>query len=280
MTKTRKPILSDHVREGKVFTPRIVAMGTTHFVTWLDGHLPEYIWLALLHQALADERAVECADALSIAATNQLGAHWAAEAAALSSEEAEAYTAKRWMPTFAQVSHFVRIPADLWSAIKDELYSRGVLADLRTALRPLLALHPGCPLRGIDFDDAATGDEARQIEILRMAVAVMSDRRSPLATIVQGDVIYFAFQREHLKVDAGSSLLDFPEVLVYPTTKKSRDVASAVRAGVNMLVRPHDSDDTDAIAYCQQFWRTNATLVPCAHDTLIDGESDTNGRSG
>lgn len=110
-----------------------------------------------------------------------------------------------------------------------------------------------------------------------MAVAVMSDRHSQLSTIVQGDVIYFAFQREQLKVHAGSSLLDFPEVLAYPTTQRSRDVASAVRAGVNMLVRLHEVDHTDAIAYCQQFWRTNASLVPCKHEFPVDVGSDTHG---
>src|SRR4051812_29675033 len=56
----KTPVLGDHKRtKSKLITPFNHLLGPMHEVSWINTMIPELLWIALLHDAHGDHRAVE-----------------------------------------------------------------------------------------------------------------------------------------------------------------------------------------------------------------------------
>lgn len=118
------PVLADHKKVGKRFIPPMAQLGLTD-VRWVEAMLPEFVWIALLHDSLGFARGVEVAKQVNDAA----GA---------------IDTSLRWS---AAISSFERIPEGQRGAFGQALVDRQVADELSLALGApsrALPLPPSC----------------------------------------------------------------------------------------------------------------------------------------
>jgi hypothetical protein len=201
---------------------------------WIDQMVPEFIWLALLHERRTYAGGAEIARVTAKAAREIVGHGW-----------------------FAGMSSFVRIPEAARSAFRTALDDYGVLQDLLIGLWPLHADYPQHPLSFL-FDDLVRGDRA---ELKTLLGSLLESRTSTNAMRAQATALYLAFDAGTLKIPPSSGLVDFPEVQHYPKTEDSQRVGSLVRAALNGIALMLPKSEWPAY-----FWRRGMELERCAID--------------
>jgi hypothetical protein len=195
--RTVVSVLSDHKKSGKRLVPPFIHMlGGLEEVSWIKQGLPEYLWLALIHDNLGDRSAVEAVSSL-------------ARICRQSQAEHEHHT-------FAATSSYLRVlPRDA-ARIRELLATRGILFELQSSLRFLLSTYPSCPL-GWLFSELPDSDLETSLALVRRVVSKLYDRSDLLCTKIQATVVYLAFDAGVLKVRTGLSLAQFPENRRLPT---------------------------------------------------------------
>jgi hypothetical protein len=244
-----KRVLSDHRQIGKKLIPPLLQQFSNFYETsWVRRMVPELLWIALLQ-----EREVQRGINLSLAL-----AKTASEVAPL--------TLPRWYGT---ASSFSGLTHDQGKSIRERLGSVGDLADMQRSLTFLVSCYPECPLRFLlaaDIGEPATGE----LDLLRRVLVEMFDKRSSPATFVQATFIYLAFVLGGLKVVEGLALADFPKVVDYPSTERSKQVAAAVRSSVQLFFGPPAYDP--ASPWPGYFWNRGLELEPCTFEESRDDE--------
>lgn len=234
-------VLSDHRRQGKKLVPPFVHyFGEISEVSWIKKGLPEYIWLALLHENLGDRMAVETVTTLTRTCRR-------------SQEDLEHHV-------FAAASSYLRLSESLAVGIREELASNGSLFDLQGSLSPLVTVYPKCPFACL-FTRLIDGDTTASLRHIRRIATELYDRTSSICTKTQASAVWLAFDAGVLKVKEGLSLARFPEIEDYPATAISRQVASAVRSTINMFL-----GNTDLVPHSDwpgHFWNTSYKISPC-----------------
>ncbi len=229
----RKRVLADHKQKGKKFIPPLMQVGKLDDAHWVKQMIPEFLWLALLPHACGYAAGVEVARK-----TAELARRVPSES-------------HRW---FAGLSDFKHIPEDSRDDLISSLAAEGLLDNLRLALSPLQFAYPDHPL------NYALGPEPGEPDLvaLKQVLAEMFPRRATTAMRAQATALYLAFDAGFLKVAANSALADFPEVSIYPTTERSKQVAAAVRAALNGL-----TIRLEASRWPDYFWNRGLELEPC-----------------
>lgn len=237
-------VLADHTRVGKRFVPPLMQLGPFEEVSWSVELIPEFLWLGLLNEKLGIKRGAEVG--LSIAKA-------AVQAAGRSKK-------KVW---FGPISSFGSLGKAAQAYLIRTLNTTGALDTARSALSPMIALYPDCPLGFIDQDAQRVCRDDLKATVQNQ-IASMRDRSSHHATMVQANSIYIAFVTGVLKVFKGSSLAQFPAIEQYPSTEESKIVASALRAGINGMFGPLDR--VRSKAWVSHFWRRGFEIDGCAFE--------------
>lgn len=237
----RTPILGDHKRvRSRLVTPLNAMLGPIREVSWINTMIPELLWLALLHDAVGDHRAVEIVTAFS--------------------RDVRATSPDRDRTIWAAAGKFADLPPDVLPTLlvkKGESYAD----ELRTAVTPLAAWYPAHPLNAL-FDGSLPEAQPAMLAHVKATVAMLFDRSSRLATMVQASALWLVFDANRLKVAPGQSLAQFPRVEDYPTTELSQRIAASIRASLNQMFGEQDlmaSDGTWPIA----FWNRGLVLEAC-----------------
>jgi hypothetical protein len=222
-------VLADHKRVGKKFVPPMAQWSISE-TQWPQRLLPEFLWLALLNRSLGHARGVEVARLVAAAACQIGGTSW-----------------------YAPMSAFDRVTEQRREPFVSLLRDAGIAGEVRRSLAALATSYPACPLNlGVEEGDAV------DLNIVRQQVAEMLDRTTVTAMRAQAAALYLAFDAKLLRLSGSTMLAEFPEVQHYPTTEKSRLVASAVRAALNgMTIRITDT------SWPAAFWNRGLELAAC-----------------
>ncbi|KAF0208115.1 MAG: hypothetical protein FD171_1272 [Actinobacteria bacterium] len=163
---------------------------------------------------------------------------------------------------FGPVSKFLSLSPEEQARILLILESNGDLDDLRKGLRSLNVLYPRSPLQFITNDWEHASDPLRHdVEDFKEVLMDLFDKTSRQAIIMQGTLIYVAFELDRLRVAPGIGLAQLPELENYPDTAESRLVAASVRSAVPLLVRP--PEEAYETAWSAYFWNRGLEIEPC-----------------
>lgn len=214
---TKKKVLQDHKRQGKTFIPPFQHMlGPLEEISWVKTMLPELLWITLIQNFYGYQEGV----ALITRFTR---------------------IARKCSPTeknriFATISSLQELTEEEQSCFKNDLASSGDLFAIQKAILPLIAFYPECPLKFLySSEQDLSGDEKRNLELLKMLVGGMYNKISRDTMMVQATAIWLAFDSGALKVFKGLALASFPEIEKYPATKLSKNVAASIRASILMF---------------------------------------------
>lgn len=237
----RTPVLADHKRvRSRLVTPFNAMLGPTRDVSWINTMIPELLWLALLHDAVGDHRAVEIVTAFS--------------------RDVRAISPDRDRTIWAAAGKFAGLPPDVLPALLAEKGER-YADDLRAAVTPLVAWYPAHPLNTLLDSDPPEAQPAMLTHV-KATVAVLFDRLSRLATMVQASALWLAFDANRLKVAPGLSLAQFPRIEDYPTTELSQRIAASTHASLNQMFGEQDLMASDG-AWPIAFWNRGLVLEAC-----------------
>lgn len=239
--KTRKPVLRDHVRDGKKLIPPALQMKTPLTeVDWINQLVPEVVWIGLLRARFGEQRAAALGLALVKAA-----------AAALPPVPS---------PWFGTVSSFGKLSAPDWERVRVRLSAERSLDEITAGLEPLCVLYPSTPLAPlIDAPDGKVSDEDKAATVAEV-LEELFDRRGAESTFVQGTLVYFAYGLGKLKVAPGLQFGNLAALEKYTETEESRVAAGGIRAFVNSMIA-HDGAVT--AEWTNYFWNRGFEISRC-----------------
>ena len=238
----RRRVLYDHRRVGSRFIPPFIdKLGQMGEVKWLDGPLPELLWLALLNERYGLRKGAD------------LGLRVAKETSAAAASEK-----KVW---FAPASAFGALTPDQWSHVIARLRSSSDLGAVQNALLPLVTLYPACPLASLCGDRSSKPADANTyLGDFKRILAGLFDKTTKEATLMQANAIYIAFVTDLLKVAPHLSLANFPAVADYPDTDEARRVGSGVRSAINVFFGHRELQSS---AWSRYFWNHGLEIDAC-----------------
>jgi len=234
----RKRVLSDHKKTRKKLVPPITNLfgDRLQLTSWPRTGIPELIWLALLHDH--DEE-------FGVRAVNQL-----------------AQIARSVLPTsktpFCFISHFASVGATEGGAIWATLPKDDQIL-LTSALQPLLAGYPACPLNRI----FPTTTEPPQLERLKRVLNSVFDKTSRASTIALATLLYLTVNAGLLYLNPQSRLLDLEPIRDYPTTPASKAMASELRSLTIMSFMPPQYEEHP---WPREFWNRGLELESCTYE--------------
>jgi hypothetical protein len=208
-------------------------------VSWVKTVLPELLWIALIQREFGSRRGVDLITTM-------------------------ARMARGFFPEerliFGFVSDFSRLQGRE-SEFRSSLARKAYLFDIQTALRPLLALYPQCPLTFLSTPAADESKNERYLDQMKQIVRVLFDKEARETVLTQAACIWLAFDSGKLKVQRGLALAQFPEIERYPTTELSRKIASSIRASINMFFA--DGTHDLAPSWPSYFWNRGLEIDQC-----------------
>ena len=231
--------LEDHRRQGKRLVPPLADLGPLHETAWVDGLLPELLWIGLLQQTLGVQRSVDVCGGIAKAVREGPGG-----------EEFRGH--------ICRVSAFTALSQEQRDFVHARLAGGGFSADLNASLAGLVAAYPGCPVAFLTDEAVPVKSGVHQ---LKATLPDLFNRWEYPATMVQVTATYMAFCQDKLKVAEGTSLANFPAVKDYPQTEESQAIASACRATVNVFFTPEEDYEN---AWAAGFWNRGLELEPCS----------------
>lgn len=237
----RTPVLGDHKRvRSRLITPFNALLGPTNDVSWVNTMIPELLWIALLHYAVGDHRAVEIVTAFS--------------------RDVRATSPERGRTIWAAAGKFAELPSAVLGPALNKAEGT-YAAELRAALEPLAASYPDHPL-SIASGWPAVSARPPALAHLKAVVEGMFDRSSRSSIMVQATALWLAFDADRLKVAANLSLAQFPKIEEYPTTELSQRIGASIRASLNQMFGSQDLMASSG-AWPIAFWNRGLALEPC-----------------
>lgn len=240
---TKKDILGDHVRQGKVFKPPLSQFNIVDKFSWTKVTMPELLWIGLVFERFGMKESVDLCLSLAQEA------------------EAEAEDGKGFC--FAFTSSFDVLDNAQREAVRNELETSTKLSRLRTALKPLVRLYPGCPLRFL-FDEDLEMDAAPNLDYFKTFLGSLFNKRDRTPVLMQAQAVYTLGASGRLFIKEGTSLGNLDELRLYPNTPESKKVGALVCAACNMLVgqtlEEHDS------GWAKYFWERGYELDDCEYE--------------
>lgn len=239
LSKDRR-VLDGYKKIGGKFVPPLVhQVGRFDYISWSTHTMPELLWWDVLADRVSNRFAVNVAE--------EIAKH-------LNAVKAR----KEW---WGFISNIAELSADEMCGLKEHLRDTGVLDDVLESFDDFLNLYPECPVsRFLDHRPSGIADIG-YISHFEDRVRELESKRSQRAVFIQAQVVYTGFMRGKLHVKRGLALADFPEVKLYPSTERSREVGASICATVNMLAGtglPKYSEDP----WVQYFWRRSLELKP------------------
>lgn len=238
-----KPVLSDHKRVGKRFIPPFMHQcGEIHELKWIDGPMPELLWLALLNHAHGFALGAELGLAVARAATSAV--------------PRDVEGKKTW---FAPTSSFWMLSEAHQQNAVAAIRKRGQMDEVQSALTPLIALYPRCPLRFL-FDEEPPGPRPEYLPELKRALVPLFDQTTKEATLMQASALDIAFASDILRVAKSTSLANFPAVAGYPDTDEAVQIGASVRAAIRCCLNATCGHTS---RWCAYFWNRGLEIDAC-----------------
>lgn len=244
--ESRKPVLGDHVRQGKVLKPPITQLGVFEETSWLQSTMPELLWIGLVFEKFDLKSSVELC--LSV------------------SQKAEAQAEGDSAASFALTSSFDALTDAGRSQVIKDLDESGELPMLREALAPLVSIYPECPLAFLASEELS--DPSNVMPTFKDFLAGLYNKRARLPVLMQAQAVYTLGASGRLFIKEGSSLGNLDELRFYPHTTESKRVGASVCATCNMVVR-HSLDGHDS-GWASYFWRRGFEIDPCDYSLPYD----------
>jgi len=238
--KPAKNILSDHKRKGKILTPPFSHLfGPLREVSWIKTILPEFLWIALMHDTHGDHRAVEIVTAFSRLV-----------------RAIRPDAPKKWL---APISQFASLSEADYSQLRHELERQKLIRPILAPLAPLVGWYPECPLAPL-FLKPPRGSR-KDLYLLKEVISSLYARSQRGPMMVQATATWLAFDADLLKVSADLSLAQFPEIEHYPDTDLSKQIGASIRAGLNGFFgsEMHHTDNK----WPDYFWNRGLAIEPC-----------------
>ncbi|WP_456428198.1 hypothetical protein [Rhodocaloribacter sp.] len=244
--KANKPVLGDHVREGKVLKPPITQLGRFKETSWTRSTMPELLWIGLVFDRLDLKPGVELC--LSV------------------SQKAEAQAESDSAQCFALTSSFDSLTDVGRDKLIKDLDASGQLSVLRQALDPLASMYPECPLAFLASESLP--DPAEVTPAFKGFLAGLYNKRGRLPVLMQAQAVYSLGASGRLFIKEGTSLGNLDELRFYPHTAESKRVGASICAACNAIVgQSLDSHDSGWAAY---FWQRGFELDQCEYSLPYD----------
>ncbi len=243
----RKRVLSDHKKvKKKLIPPFLYKLGPILEISWVKVILPELFWIAIMHDYHGQKKGVELV-------------------LSLSKSSYDFQDDKTDMKLYGSTSSFLKLSAKSKEKVREFLNKNNELTEITSALYPLVASYPDCPLKFL-FDHIETDrmESKKYIEYLKKIISELYDKTTLKAILVQATFVYLAFQMDVLKVGVNTSLAKFPEIEKYPNTEISKEVAASIRSAVPAFFNePHYDVNSRWPSY---FWNRGLKISPCTFD--------------
>lgn len=241
----KKAVLSDHVRQGKVFKPPMSQLGVFEATSWRETTMPELLWIGLVLDRFELKHSIDLT--LSLA------------------QEAETRSSDRKALCFAFTSSYDVLSARDKAELSSTLMKKGELDPLREALAPMKWFYPECPLTFLyEGDSMFLNPPPTALSDFKRFLAGLYNKRGRVSVLMQAQAVYMLGMAGRLFIQQGTSLGDLNALSAYPDTTESLKVGASVCAACNMLVRTsleaHDSHWAD------YFWDCSFEMDGCEYD--------------
>lgn len=239
--KTKKGVLSDHQKRGKVLIPPLMQLSNLVETSFVDTKIPELIWISALFNWTDDKSAVDAVIEFQLACQRAIAPDQIPSLSFLSNFDRLSETQKHTIVSSSNCAHWIEI--------------------LRKALWHQYALFDRYPLAFI-FENSDNLDRDEAIVRLKGDVSELLDRRSHHATKVQTTAV---FAMPAIGKMILNKTIDFPDpdsIFKSPESLEARKVASFVRASLN-AGNNMDTDELIAKEWVDEFWSSSYKLEGC-----------------
>ena len=244
----RKAVLSDHKKLGSRFIPPAIHLmpSAWSFTSWRTTELPELVWLGLLLRKHGED--------LGPALISKLG------------HCVRTLSAKPSSAMFGMITHFAAVTESEWTAVRTRLGTSGDLLLIQDAVRPLVALYPECPLRGLFFRPPTEPDD-NDLFLMARTVGQLFDKELRSTVITQASFMALAIESGKFRIadpleGEPSPLAQLPMVFDYPDTEISKRIASSLRAVIHAFFNPPHYIDGPS-PWVSYFWNRGIEISPC-----------------
>lgn len=235
----KNSLLSDHKREGKVFSPPFNQIQNLQPNNWVDDFIPEVIWIAMLHKVLGYKEGTKLVAALAKASHKHFESHNILSPALLTNHLA------------------------LSQREKDEIFyslqKDGVIVEFTASLMWFHNLFPNNPLHYLS-NNVTEQPSSQDIKNYKNLLERLLDRRSTESVFSAANVMYVQSLLYKFVFEQGSVMTDFPRIQEYPDSEISRMIASVIRASVKIFNSPpHKFSNSTWKCY---FWQNGYEYEP------------------
>jgi hypothetical protein len=240
-----KPVLNDHKREGGVFVPPILNLGTFLDTPWLDYAVPEFVWVLLFIEKFGIEDG------------NELYLNLVSLADPYFKDKIKNGSAA------CMISFYLNLDDSEKQKLLQELKSAGILSRIRVVLNPFIKLYPECPLKFLS-NQKNQDFSKRYLNIFKVTLIKMLDKMGYDATLVMASVLNFLCAHNRFFITESTNMPPLEEILDYPGTDNSKKVASFLRSIIPIFFLSSEENTYDRnnqwIIY---FWNQNIKIEPC-----------------
>ncbi len=241
--RNARRVLSDHIQDGKTFTPPLMALGNVSEYSWFEDMLPDFLWVSLMLGRRSDWNAVHSAlDVLD-----------------------------RFAPDGRAVVDGRLSSFSLIEPKKRDEARRALQADaphaLPTSLGDAIGLYQMCPARWLyeDWLEANEPDESVALPLLRSFIEEHPDKRGVRETRLR--MAALARHVIHQKiVHSGSALFElmprYPTGLTADKRLQVESVARSMWSGIHMSLR---DKQPSCVSWPRDFWAHNRQLTGCVY---------------
>lgn len=237
--------LDGHKREGKQLIPPLMQLKNTKTLSWLNDHMPELVWAALVLAASTREKGLEVFRRFCI-----LCRAYQKEAEALGLDWTPTLTGLAEMPE--GVTNYVAVALDNAGVSRDALSPLLLFGDLPAKDR-WQALIPA--LQPESMDDAW--------QKLAIAVANVLDHQSQPSTDIRWMTIMFKVMLGKIHFRAGADDEFVEELRLYPNRGDMKSVRPRIRAMEMAFRGGYDGTRGGPTDWCDHFWNECLEKTDC-----------------
>ncbi len=233
-------VLENHIRINKKLITPFNSLGSIEESDWIGVTMPNLLWISIINKFLGVKAGAELvAQTIKCLTDNQ----------------------PRSLPNDLHLmgNHFKFVCTnDTLSMLK----KKGLYTPLSRSLQEILILYPECPLKSsLSLSPSHLKDNQNYLAELKGLVSKLYDKTSEESTFTLVSAAYTMFVCGKLVVNSNTSLARFPEVIDYPKTEISRQIASSLRGMINI----QDSKSTSVAnskRWATYFWNRSFTIEP------------------
>ena len=238
MKKETKPLLHDHKKIGKKFIPPLMQLPMNTSVSYVNGMLPELIWLGLLNDFFGYSHSARIMEGVFLSA--------------------HTITKSKPIGNFAFISNFNFLSIEQKDQLVEKLREENTLALLQEHIAPLTVLYENCPLAFIG-SPVREHSKDQLISKIENCVKRSFSKFDKPGIILNGTVLLYQLVTRTIKFSSEIKLPDFNSVINSPETDEAKRASGLMRT---IALTQFGAENIDA-TWARHFWNRNAKLSPC-----------------